>query len=424
VKKTSPSVQTAAPRFRVWHALLLGVAVTGAQLGITVGFQREATLKAAYANLFQWDSEHYDGIAKDGYFSNLPALAEGTELTQRSWVKHTNVAFFPGYPFLARLLRPLMFRKFALLLTAQLAAVGMWTTLVLLLRRLDVKPAIIGVVIVFIAAHPAAFYLVAAYSESLFLWGLFGMLFWTIGRQGRGWLLAGFHGFAMSVTRAFGLSLAVLPFLDALLTHAKDLRTAEAKTALWRGAFASALSAAGALLFFAYCQIAFGLWNLYFLRQSAGWNIHPEYAFPLSGSMLTMLFPAMPDSLQDGQGLSRLATAATFWFLVAGFGLDSWISRRQKIGGFRARLLLWIAAALLFYLPAAALVGNGFQSMLRHTFSSVVLAALALAHLWSRATLSPRTHLLLGAFALLCAAVLFSEQAILLRVFTSGGWVA
>lgn len=423
MKKPTPSARKTKRGFRPWHALLLGIGITLLQLGIAVTIQKESRYQAAYANLFQWDSEHYDRIARDGYFANLPTLGEGTELTQRSWIKNTNVAFFPGYPFLARILRPFLFRKFALLVTAQLAAIGMWTTLILLLRHLRVKPAIAGVVLACSAAHPAAFYVVAAYSESLFLWGLLGMLFWTVGRNGRGWLFAGLHGFAMSVTRVFGLALAALPVIDALLNHGVP-RSAEAKRELRCAAFASALSAAGTLLFFAYCQVAFGLWNLYFLRQSAGWNIHPQYAFPLSGNVLSILVPALPHSFSDGQELSRFATGATFWFLALGFALDAWSTRRRRIDGFRIRLLFWIAAALLFYLPAAALVGNGWQSMLRYTFPCVMLALIALSHLWSRVKLSPTTHAVLGTCALLCAALLLGEQLILLTVFTDGKWVA
>ncbi len=423
MEKTSTSAQNAAPRFRAWHALLIGAGVTVLQLGLAVGVQRGETLRGAYANLFQWDSEHYDRIAKDGYFANLPTFGEGTELTPASWIKNTNVAFFPGYPFAARLLRPWMFRKFALLLTAELAAAGMWTTLALLLRRLGVRPGIAALTIAFAAAQPAAFYLVAAYSESLFLWGLLGMLAWTLARGNGSWILAGLHGFLMSVTRIFGLGVAALPLVGALLEHRRNPSTPEAKAAIRRGAGASLLAAAGTLVFFAYCQIAFGLWNLYFLRQSAGWNIHPHYLL-WDAHAVGLVLPDWPADLADGQAMSRLSASVAFWFLALGFGLDAWTSSRDRDPAFATRALLWLGAFALFYLPGAALIGNDWQSMLRYVFPTVLLGSVALAQRWSTARLSRRANAAIGAAVLLVTVLLLAEQVVLIRAFAAGKWVA
>src|SRR5207302_3000051 len=105
-----------------------------------------------------------------------------------------------------------------------------------------------------ILAHPAAFFLVAGYSESLFLMGLLGFLFWS-GTEARGArILAAIHGIVMSATRIVGLPCALAPLVKRIwelgwrkLTNVRDWLANYGATALL-----SASAMLGGLGFFIY----------------------------------------------------------------------------------------------------------------------------------------------------------------------------
>jgi hypothetical protein len=90
----------------------------------------------------------------------------------------SNVAFFPAYPAIAALFRYGLNidTGTALLITAQLAAWGFWSYFFLFCKRWNVSPALQICAALLILAHPAAFFLVAGYSESLFFFALLGLI--------------------------------------------------------------------------------------------------------------------------------------------------------------------------------------------------------------------------------------------------------
>ena len=79
----------------------------------------------------------------------------------------------------------------ALLITAQLAAWGFWSYFFLFCKRWNISPALQICGALLIAAHPAAFFLVAAYSESLFLMALLGFIYWSTAEGRYGEILGG-----------------------------------------------------------------------------------------------------------------------------------------------------------------------------------------------------------------------------------------
>src|SRR5256886_17661614 len=93
----------------------------------------------------------------------------------------SNVAFFPAYPAIARLFRDALQidTTTALLITAQLAAWGFWTYFFLFCERWKLSSTLRFFGALTIAAHPAAFYLIAGYSASLFLMALVGFIYWS-----------------------------------------------------------------------------------------------------------------------------------------------------------------------------------------------------------------------------------------------------
>src|SRR6266851_918911 len=143
----------------------------------------------------------------------------------------SNVAFFPAYPALASLLRS-VFRvepETALLITAQLAAWGFWTYFFLFCERWKLSSTLRFFGALAIAAHPAAFFLIAGYSESLFLMALFGFIYWSSaeGRTAKLWAML--HGIVMSATRIVGILCAAFPVVRSVF--AKGWRG-------WRGPLA------------------------------------------------------------------------------------------------------------------------------------------------------------------------------------------
>src|SRR5207249_2069567 len=150
-------------------------------------------------------------IVDRGYRSIVPPI-------DHKVMEVSNVAFFPAYPAIAATLR----RAFgistgaALLITAQLAAWGFWTYFFLFCRRWNVPQALKICGTLVIVANPAAFFLVSAYSESLFLMALLGFVYWstTEGRTAR--VLAAIHGIVMSAARIVGVVCAAFPVVRSI----------------------------------------------------------------------------------------------------------------------------------------------------------------------------------------------------------------
>ena len=163
-----------------------------------------------YHRLVQLDSYWFLNIIERNYQSPVPPSP-----VKRYEV--SNTAFFPGFPVLGAVfihgfgLQP----KTGLTLAAQVATVGFWTYFLLLARRLGFPAGVCAAVVALVVVHPAAFYLVSAFSESLFLFFVLGYLFWCA-RSGAGArALAALHGFGMTFTRIAGAPVAFLPVLQA-----------------------------------------------------------------------------------------------------------------------------------------------------------------------------------------------------------------
>jgi hypothetical protein len=151
---------------RKGYRLLAATAHTILQIAASPAEFGSRGIESAYHGLAQWDTNWFASVVDRGYSL---AMTDGREM---------NVAFFPAYPALALLFKKLLFlnTKTALLVTAQSACIGFWTYFLLLLRSWKVtwRHAMSGVLAV--VSFPSAFYLVAGYSESLFLFGLLGMM--------------------------------------------------------------------------------------------------------------------------------------------------------------------------------------------------------------------------------------------------------
>ena len=103
------------------NPIILGLFAFLVQLSLILLICPEKTLLSAWLSLAShWDSEWYEAIAQYGYIN--------TSFPQSSGLRSANVVFFPGYPYLARLLI-LLFginAKAALLLVSQTATFLFW----------------------------------------------------------------------------------------------------------------------------------------------------------------------------------------------------------------------------------------------------------------------------------------------------------
>src|SRR5437016_10590279 len=279
--------------------LLAGLLLTLAQIAVAVCLLApEGPLSYRYSTLIQHDSYWFGNIVDRGYQTIVPPMRE-------KMMEVSNVAFFPAYPAIAALLRyGLHFDTAnALLVTAQVAAWGFWSYFFLFCERWNLSPALQFLGALSIVAHPAAFFLIAGYSESLFLMALVGFIYWssTDGRAAKVW--AALHGIVMSATRIAGIVCAAFPVVRSLFTEGRNgLREPRA----WFCKHASAIglmlvATLGALSFFIYCQLRWGHWNVYMLTQAAGWGIVPDYLAVFKPSSYRWLGPALNNPTEASQ---------------------------------------------------------------------------------------------------------------------------
>ena len=192
--------------------VLAGLAVTLLQLAMAVGLLApEGPASDRYSALIQHDSYWFMNIVDRGYKTIVPPI-------DHKAMEVSNVAFFPAYPAIAALFRYgfNIDTGTALLIAAQLAAWGFWSYFFLFCKRWDISPALQVCGALLILAHPAAFFLVAGYSESLFLMALLGFIYWSgaDGRAAKVW--AALHGIVMSATRIVGIVCAAFPVVRSV----------------------------------------------------------------------------------------------------------------------------------------------------------------------------------------------------------------
>jgi hypothetical protein len=178
----------------------------------------------------RWDSGHYVAIATNGY--------------QHLW----QTAFFPLFPLLERGLAVVVRDPFiAGLLISNLATLGVFMVLYRLVAE-DFDADRAWRAVFYLAVFPTAFFLVAAYNESLFL--LFALLSFYQMRRGR-WWLAGLAGLAATLTRSSALVL-IIPFCyEYARQHSFQWRSIRLDVLAGLGIFA------GIAIYSLYCYLQF-----------------------------------------------------------------------------------------------------------------------------------------------------------------------
>ena len=397
---------------------LLALGVTLAQIAVAV------LLLASGGTLWE---RYYSFVQHDGYwFMNIVNRGYGTIVPPISYkaMEISNVAFFPAYPAIAALVQYVLRldTTSALLITAQVSAFGFWSYFFLFCERWNISPLLQFFGALSILAHPAAFFLVAAYSESLFLMALVGFIYWSTAEGRTAKVLAAIHGIVMSATRIVGIPCAAFPVLRSAI--AKGWRGLRAPLTWLRqqtSAVALTLVAMlGAFLFFAYCQVRWGNWNLYMLTQAAGWGISPDYLAVFKPSSYRWLVPALNDPTESSQlsvtlGALLFIAIAVCEFLPAFRQRTNWPTRAG----------IYFCALVVFYFSMSGVACVNMESMLRYEFCAHALLVLAFLNFLRQFEAAPKFLRAFGmvAVALACAAGL-SVQAWYVWNFTRGNWVA
>lgn len=193
----------------------------------------------------RWDSYWYLDIAKNGYYLRGPTIS--------------NVVFFPLYPLLMRYTAPL-FGGDLVLAGWILSCLFLFLAVILLTRLVqEFHPQIeSSLPTAFLLVHPAAFFLNAVYSESLFL--TLSLAAVLCARR-RNFLIASLCVALASATRVIGVFLAIILVIE--FVHAYG----------WRALFSRRvwplmLSPLGILAFFLFHWISFGDFFLYLHVQT------------------------------------------------------------------------------------------------------------------------------------------------------------
>ncbi|HXM33505.1 MAG TPA: hypothetical protein VN921_07610, partial [Chthoniobacterales bacterium] len=336
----------------------------------------------------------------------------------------SNVAFFPAYPALAALLRYGLglTTSDALLVTAQIAAWGFWSYFFLFCERWGVSPLLQFFGALAIVAHPTAFFLVAGYSESLFMMGLFGFMFWSSAEGRLAKVLAVVHGSVMSATRIVGIPCAAFPVVRALFENGwRGLRDVRSWIRRYGSAIGVMLGATlGAGGFFLYCLYRWGRWDLYMLTQQAGWAIFPDYVAVFKPSSYHWLVPALNNPTEA----SQMATTLGALLLLAVILCEMLPMVRRK-AGWATRVGFYFCAVVIYYISVSGVASVEMESMLRYEFCVHALIVLAIVQFLHQIRIPPLWVRACGmaATALLSAAGL-SVQGWYVWNFTRGNWVA
>ena len=310
----------------------------------------------------------------------------------------------------------------ALLITAQTAAWGFWSYFFLFCDRWKISPLLQIFGALAIVAHPTAFFLVAGYSESLFLMALLGFMYWSSAEGRTAKFLAVLHGFAMSATRIVGIPCAAYPVVRAVFENRGGLR---GDARFWRGRFGPALALSsgamlGAATFFIYCFVYWGRWDLYMLTQQVGWGLVPDYFAIFKTESFQWLVPALRDPTQASQMATTLG-AVLFLAVV----LCEFLPAVRRNATWRTRLGFYFCGAIIYYVSLSGVACVKMESMLRYEFCLHALIVLAFVHFLHQLRPPP---LLVRAFGMAAVGLLsaagLSVQGWYVWNFTRGNWVA
>ena len=297
-------------------------------------------------NLLIWDGGWFQRVAAgypDGYTFSADGTLQGNEL-----------AFFPLYPMLIRLLSTLGLDPGTAALTVSwLASIGAAVALHLLGTSLFGRRAGWALVAVCCSA-PMSVVLSMAYSESLFLALVAGMF---VAAHRQVWWAAGLLGLGAALTRPTGAAAAVALAVAAVLAVRRD------PGRKWAPLAAAAVALAGVPAYLGWVAWRVGEPDAWFKIQTAGWGTSFDFGASTAdflSSTLTTGDGWVPMSvaliLLAALAAAGVALAGRAWAPIAVYGVVAMVLVYGQAGFYHSkpRLLLPVLLTLLPSVAAAA----------------------------------------------------------------------
>jgi hypothetical protein len=301
--------------------------------------------------LLVWDAGWFLRVAVNGYPHGYTFGADGR-------LEANELAFFPLYPMLIRAGAALgLDAGTAAIFLSWLASIGAAVALHLLGTSLYGRRAGWALVAICCSA-PVSIVLSMAYSESLFLALVAGML---VAAHRKVWWAAGLLGLCASLTRPTGAAAAVALAVAAALA-VRDARSA-GTGGTWKPIVAASVALAGVPAYLGWVGLRVGDPEAWFRIQAAGWGTSFDYGES------TVKF--LDTTLNSGEGwvpisvalillaalvAAGVALAGRPWLPVTVYGLIAMILVYGQAGFYHSkpRLLLPVLLTLLPAVLAAA----------------------------------------------------------------------
>jgi hypothetical protein len=324
------------------------------------------------SRLLVWDAGWFLRVAVNGYPHGYTYGTDGR-------LAGNGLAFFPLYPMLIRGVAELgVDPGTAAIAVSWIASIGAAIALHLLGTSLHGRRAGWALVAICCSA-PVSVVLSMAYSESLFLALVAGML---VAAHRRVWWVAGLLGLAAALTRPTGLAAALALAVAAVLAVRENARS-KAREGTWKPIVAALVALAGVPAYLGWVGWRVGDPGAWFRIQSAGWGT----SFDFGASTLSFLRRTLSSGdawvpmsvaliLLAAVAAAGVALAGRPWLPLAVYGVIAMILVYGQAGFYHSkpRLLLPV---LLTSLPAAVAAARA-----RPRVAVPAIVAWALFGLW------------------------------------------
>lgn len=338
----------------------------------------QKTTIAYWRHMTQWDSGWYERIARNGY--------QGSE-----------TAFFPLYPLLTRAI--LLLKNSFAFGSGAVSFLALIGALYFFIRLTENEiPTNDGRTraLFFFLFFPTAFYLLAPYTEGLFLCLLLGSIYFARARK---LCLAGLFGFGAALTRVNGFFLVILLGYEMYAQwRARD--SVHKKDALWQKIMVFLSPLAGLASYMIYLKIYFGNF-LQFAVSQTQWDRNGSLNPIAVAHRFTVYFREFLQlpSVLNAEFISRALDMLFFIFIIA---VSIWMWR-----AWRKDFALWTLSLVILPLFSGTLL-----SMPRYVFASPFVAMFLARQIKNE-------NARLSIFA--CFMALWT---LLLIMFSNGYWVA
>ena len=312
------------------------------------------------SRLLAWDGGHFVRLAEEGYPTGYSYTTEG-QLTGNG------LAFFPGYPMLVRIVHLATGLEVgtAAITVAWIAGAFAAVLVCALGTRLYDERVGLAFTVLF-CTQPMSMALSMAYSESLFVAMVAGMLLFA--HRGD-WLPAGLFGLGAALSRPTGAAAALALAVAAGVAVYRSRRRVdqddpgeERGKPIWQPIAAAVLALAGVPGYLLWVGLRVGDLGAWFDIQTAGWGTTFDYG--------TSTFEFVRNALRTGDGwiqvsiawmiigvvvLAIIAVAKRVWLPLQVYGLIALVLVLGQGGYYHSKPRLLVPVLLILVPPAIAL---------------------------------------------------------------------